>query len=121
MKICFKNLALLSALICLVLALIWLLAPEFLLSFWSVGFSGSVGLVCRRNAALFAGMGVMLFGLRHAAPLPARSAIAMGFIVARSMLALLGMIEFTIGHAGSGILLAVAVQIVLALGFRLAN
>lgn len=45
----------------------------------------------------------------------------MGFIVARSMLALLGMIEFTIGHAGPGILLAVAVQIVLALGFRLAN
>ena len=37
------------------------------------------------------------------------------------MLALLGTIELVTGHAGPGILLAVVVEIALALGFYLAN
>jgi len=37
------------------------------------------------------------------------------------MLALLGIIELVIGHAGPGILLAVTVEIALALGFYLAH
>jgi hypothetical protein len=121
LKIRFENLALLSALICLALALIWSLAPQFLLSMWAVGFSEPVGLVCRRAAALFAGVGVMLFQLRHAAPSPVRSAVATGLMVACSLLAVLGITELVLGHAGPGILLAVAVEIALALGFRLAN
>jgi riboflavin transporter FmnP len=121
LKIDFKNLALLSALICFGLTFVWLLVPKFLLSLWAVGFSEPVGLVCRRVAALFAGIGVMLFRLRRAAPSPARDAVATGLVVACSMLALLGMIELGLGHAGPGILLAIAVEIALALGFRFAD
>jgi hypothetical protein len=121
LKIRFDLLALLSALICLVLALVWSLAPQVLLSLWTVGFSEPVGLVCRRTAALFAGIGVMLFQLRHAAPSPVRSAVTTGLISACSLLALLGITELFLGHAGPGILLAVAVEIALALGFWLAN
>ena len=121
LKIDFRNLTLLSAGICFGLSIILLVAPQLLLSFWSVGFSEPVGLVCRRTAALFAGIAVMLFRLRHCLPSPARSAVAIGLILACSMLALLGIIEFTMGHSGPGILLAGVVEIVLALGFYFAR
>ena len=121
MKLRFENISLLSSLICIALALVWLLAPQFLLTLWAVDFSEPVALVCRRAAALFAGIGVMLFQLRHAAPSPIRDAVATGLMVACSLLAVLGMTEFTLGHAGPGILLAVAVEISLAVAFRLAN
>lgn len=120
-RISFKSIAQVSALTCFALAIVWSVFPELLLSIWSVEFSGSTGLVCRRAAALFAGLGIMLFKLRDASPSPIRSAVTTGFVVACSLLALSGMIEFAIGHAGPGILLAVAVEIVLALGFHLAD
>ena len=117
----FNNLAQLSAAICFALALIWACVPGLLLALWSVGFSDEVALVCRRSAALFAGIGVMLFRLRHAAPSPVRDAVALGVTVACSMLALLGIVDLVMGHAGPGILLAVVVEMALALGFRLAH
>lgn len=121
MKIDFKNIALLSASICLALALIWLLIPKLLLSLWGVKFAEPAGLVSRRAAPIFAGMGLMLFKLRHVGPCPARTAVSSGFMVTCLMLALLGTIELVTGHAGPGILLAVVVEIALALGFYLAN
>ena len=99
------------------LALAWSLAPQVLLSLWTVDFSEPVGLMCRRTAALFAGVGVMLFQVRHAAPSPVRSAVATGFIVACTLLAFLGITELVMGHAGPGILLAVAIEIALAFAF----
>lgn len=121
MKLRFEHLALLSSLVCIALALVWSLAPQFLLTLWAVDFSAPVALVGRRGAALFAGIGVMLFQLRHAAPSPVRAAVANGVVVACSLLAFLGITEFVLGHAGPGILLAVAIEISLSLGFRLAN
>ena len=121
MKISFKHIALLSASICIALALIWLLMPNLLLSLWAVEFSEPVGLVSRRASPLFAGMGLMLFKLRHVGPCPARAAVSSGLMLTCLMLALLGIIELVIGHAGPGILLAVIVEIALALGFCLAN
>ena len=121
LKIRFESIALVSALICMALALVWSLAPQLLLSLWAVDFSEPVALMCRRAAALFAGIGVMLFQVRHAAPSPVRSAVAAGFIVACILLASLGVTELVPGHAGPGILLAVAVEITLALAFWIAN
>jgi hypothetical protein len=43
-------------------------APNLLLSSWDVDFSYPVGLVGRRGAALFAGIGVMFFWARNAEP-----------------------------------------------------
>jgi len=120
-KIDFKHIALSSASICIALALIWLLTPKLLLSLWAVEFSEPVGLVSRRASPLFAGMGLMLFKLRHVGPCPARTAVSSGLMVTCLMLALLGIIELVIGHAGTGILLAVTVEIVIALGFYLAH
>jgi hypothetical protein len=115
----FSHLALGAAAICGALAVIWLCTPQLLLAIWSVPFAEATALVCRRSGALFAGIAVMLFQLRHAPPSPVRTAVANGITVGCSILALLGMADVALGHAGPGMLLAVAVEVALAAAFML--
>ena len=117
--ISFSHLAQGAAGICCALAVIWICTPQFLLALWSVPASDATSLVCRRSGALFAGIACMLYQLRHAPPSPLRAAVANAVTVACSMLALLGMADFALGHAGPGILLAVAVEVTLAAAFMI--
>jgi len=88
---------------------------------WGVEYSYPVGLLGRRGAALFLGIGVMFLLARNAKPSPSRSALASGFIVGCLALAVLGVFELFTGHAGPGILSAVAVEVALALAFLAAT
>ncbi|BBP59470.1 hypothetical protein [Pseudomonas sp. St316] len=117
MPINFRNLALLTALLFFGLAVTWMFAPAFLLSSWGVDFSGSAGLVGRRGAALYAGIGVMFFLARRAGPSSTRSSLVTGFVSACLILAVLGLFEFVKGHASSGILSAVAIEVLLSVAF----
>lgn len=117
MKLTFRTLAILSALLFFALALIWLFAPDLVLSSWGVELSDPVGLVGRRGAALYAGIGVMFLLARNAEPSVARSALISGFMVSCSVLAALGVIEFVTGNAEPGILVAVLIEIALVLAF----
>jgi len=117
MKFNFRTLAILPSLIFFALALTWIFAPHLLLSNWGVELSSSVGLVSRRGAALYAGIGVMFFSARNAAPSPSRSALLKGAVVACLMLAALGVFELATGHAGVGILAAVFIEVALVLSF----
>lgn len=111
----FRNLAIISSLICFTLVAIWMLAPNILLATWDVEYAYPVGLVGRRGAALFAGIGVMFFLARNAEPSSTRSALVIGLAVGSASLAALGSFELATGHAGFGILSAVLVEIALAL------
>ena len=111
MKVTFRGLAMLYCLFCLVLAGIFLLDPALILSEWQIDFSDPVGLVARRCGAFFTGLAVMFFCARNAQPSLARTAIVKGFVVAMLILAGLGVMEFATGHAGPGILTAVAFEI----------
>lgn len=117
MTINFRNLAVLTALLFFVLAFTWLFAPGLLLASWGVEFSDAVGLVGRRGAALYAGIGVMFFVARNAGPSVARSALIAGFIVTCSILATLGVIELAMDHVNFGILSAVVVEVALIVAF----
>lgn len=117
MKISFRSVAILFALIFFALALTWMFAPGVLLSSWGVDLTSQAGLVGRRGAALYAGMGVMFLNARNAAPSPARSALLRGTVVTCLLLAVLGISELVNGHAGPGILVAVAIEIVLVMAF----
>lgn len=117
MKLNFRNLAILTSSIFFALAFTWMLAPDLLLSNWGVEFSSEVGLMSRRAAALYAGIGVMFFSARNAAPSPARLALLKGAAVACLMLAALGIFELATSHARVGILGAVAIEIGLLLAF----
>lgn len=117
MKLNFRSLAILSALVFFALALTWMFAPNFFLSNWGVEFSYPVGLVGRRGAALYAGIGVMLFSAQNAKPSVARSSLVAGLVVVCSILAALGGLELATGHATSGILSAVLIEVALTLAF----
>jgi len=73
--------------------------------------------MARRGAALYAGLSVMLFMARGAAPSPARSALVAGLVTACCLLAALGIGELASGHAGRGILVAAVLGIAFVLAF----
>ena len=121
MKLNFRNLAILASFIFFALAITWMLAPNLFLASWGVDFTSSAGLVGRRGAALYAGVGLMLFSARNAEPSLARSALIKGFVVACLILATLGIFELATGHANSGILTAVFIEVALVLAFLYVN
>jgi hypothetical protein len=114
MKLTFRRLAISAAVICFVLSGTWLLVPNVLLELWAVEYSYPVGLIGRRSAALFLGVGVMFYLARNEQPSQSRQALAIGLSTGCLVLAALGVFEFTTDHAGLGILLAVVVELVLA-------
>ena len=119
----FKRLALATTGVCLALVAVWLVAPRALLAFWGVPSAAGplADLMGRRTAALFAGLGLMLFLARNAEPSGARTALARGFALACVGLAFSGVYELWAGHAGVGILGASLVEAALALGFLTAR
>jgi hypothetical protein len=119
----FKRLALATTGVCLALVAVWLVAPRVLLAFWGVPSAAGplADLMGRRMAALFAGLGLMLFLARNAEPSGARTALARGFALACVGLAFSGVYELSAGHAGVGILGASLVEAALALGFLAAR
>ncbi|MBN6152287.1 hypothetical protein JR065_18255 [Xanthomonas sp. AmX2] len=117
MRLGFRSLSSLAAVLFFVIACIWMFSPGSMLANWNVGVSPPAELVARRAAALYAGIGVMLFMARKAAPSPARAALVAGIVTACSLLALLGVVELAAGHAGSGIALAVVLEVAFAVAF----
>lgn len=117
MKLNFRTLAILTALLFFALALTWMFAPNLVLSSWGVEFSYPVELIGRRAAALYAGIGVMFYLARNAEPSVARSALIRGIQLTGLILAALGAFEFVTGHAERGILAAVLIEIALVLAF----
>lgn len=112
----FHVFATISATICFVLAAVWLIAPQRLLCLWGT-YSQPVGLVSRRGAALFLGVGITLLLAHSAAPSASRSALSAGSAVGSLALGALGVLEFAKKRASVEILSAVALEIALGAAF----
>ncbi|BCX68399.1 MULTISPECIES: hypothetical protein [Pseudomonas] len=117
MQLSFRLLSMFTAVLCLFLALVWGLAPDWMLATWDIEYSLAVGVIARRTAVLFAVLGVMFYLVRNEAPSATRSALSNGFMIGCWGLAILGFGEWLNGHAGPGILLAVGVELALGLAF----
>lgn len=115
----FFTVALITSLICFMLAVVWLLFPVRLLQVWQVPYTKSAGLLARRSAALFLGLAVMFFMARHASPSPLRSDLSSGIVVACALLAGLGIVEFAAKRAGPAIWLAIVTETAIAAAFML--
>lgn len=113
----FYRLSVLTSILFLVLAIILMFAPALMLTSWGVELTTEVGLVVRRIAALYTGLAVMFFMVRNAGHSTTRTALMSGMVTACMLLASLGVYEFATGHASSGILTAVFVEVVLVLAF----
>lgn len=113
----FRSLSVLVSVLFMALACAWMFSPGAMLANWGIGTWPAAELVARRGAALYAGLSVMFFMARGAAPAPARSALVAGFVTACTLLAALGVGELASGHAGRGILVAVVLEIAFVLAF----
>lgn len=103
----------------LLLGLGWLFAGRLVLKRWGLE-ANSVGLlVGRRLGAAYVGIAIMLFLGRSAPPSELRSAVSIAMLVALSLLAILGAVEFRAKRAGKGILVSVVLEVVLAAGFAM--
>lgn len=117
MQLSFRTLSMFTAALCLVLALVWGLMPDWLLAVWGIEYSSATGVVSRRIAVVFAALGLIFYWVRNEPPSVIRSALSSGFMVGCFGLAALGFGEWLNGHTGPGILLAVLVELALGLGF----
>ena len=113
----FYRLSVFSSILFVLLAVILMFAPDKMLAGWGVELTDSVGLLARRIAALYTGIAVMYFLARNAEHSTTRTALIYGTITACLLLAALGAYEFSVGHATSGILPAVFIEVALVIAF----
>lgn len=113
----FRHVAILTSLLFLVLALGWMFASEQMLMQWDVAYSDSTGVVSRRGAAFYLGFAAMFFVARKAEHSVTRMALIKGIITTCTVLILLGVYEFSVGHASNKILIAALIETILGLAF----
>lgn len=117
MHLSFHLLAIITAIIFGILAIIWLFTPSLFLSAWDVDNPTSAGLVGRRAGALYSGIAVMFYLARNAEPSATLNALIYGFVVTCVLLAMLGVYELIKGNASKGILGAVLIEMLLSVLF----
>jgi len=113
----FHRLSVITSVLFISLAIILMFTPTLMLTGWGVELTTSVGLVVKRIAALYTGLAVMFYFVRNAEHSTTRTALIYGTITGCTLLACLGIYEFVIGHATSGILSAVFIEVALMLAF----
>jgi hypothetical protein len=117
MQVSFHTLALVTAGIFLLIAIVWLFAPARFLTAWGVKDSAETRLIGRRVAALYAGVAVMFFIARDAEPSLPRTALSVGLVSTCLLLAISGVVEWLQGRASKGILAAAVIELLLSLLF----
>jgi len=115
----FRAVALVLAVFCGVLAAGWLAAPRLLLATWDLPLDPAARVMALRTAALYLGLGVILFLARGQPPSPARRALAVGSAVVCAALAIAAVGSLAAGLAGPGVLIPVVVEVVAAAAFIL--
>lgn len=113
----FKTTAVFLAVVTFILGVGYLLAGSLLVARWGIEPTEGVLLLGRRIGAVYLGLSVIYFLTRSLAPSPARSALSSGATVTCSLLAILGIYEFSAGDAAPPILVSAAVEAFLAISF----
>jgi len=101
----------------LILGVGWMFAGSRLLQRWGIHAHVDGLLVGRRLGVVYLGVAVILFFGRTAPPSDLRVAICIGLLFSMVVLAGLGVFEFMARRANSLILVSVALEVFLALGF----
>ena len=106
-----------AALVTFALGAGYLLAGALIVGRWQLDPTSGVLMLGRRLGALYLGLSVIFFLARSSGPSPARVALSSGTAVACILLALTGLHAFATGLVGSGMLISVAVELLLAVAF----
>lgn len=113
----FPQTATFFALLCATLFGCLLLYPNLIYLIFALDPHPLGDFLARRAATLFAGIAVISYFARSAAPSPTRTAICLGIATAMFGLAATGLFEFLRGYVGLGIWLAVLTEITFGILF----
>jgi hypothetical protein len=120
MDLTFNLLATVTSGLLFVLATSWAFAPRFVIAYWGVTYTPAVGVGMHRVAALFLGVGTMLFLARNAEPSSARHALSIGVFVGATALAAQLLWELARGSVkGAWVWAAIVIEAVIAIGFAI--
>lgn len=115
--IAYKTLSVMTASLCITLAVFLLLIPEPIFLIFGVAGNESAYFISRRASLLFVGYAAIAFLSRHEPPSASRQSISFGIGASMSGFVALGLFELVRGFAGPGILLPMAVELFLALSY----
>ncbi|MBO6637394.1 MAG: hypothetical protein JJ920_05610 [Roseitalea sp.] len=103
----------LTALIFLALCLVLIFVPQLI--YWLFGLAGNTvsDFLAKRAAFLFLGLAVLCFAARNTHSTEVRGVVSLAVLASMGSMALLGMLELWRGHAGPGILVAIAAEVAL--------
>jgi hypothetical protein len=113
----FKSLAIITAILGFLLGAAYILAGGIIVGRWQIEPTVGVLLLAKRVGALYLGLSVMFFLARSEPLSRTRTALSSGAAVALSLLALSGVYELFLHHAGPGILASILLESLLALGY----
>ena len=113
----FRAIAVITAIVTFVLGVGYLFVGALVVGRWQIEPTDSVLLLGRRMGALYLGLSVITFLARSTPVSVMRTALCTGAAVVCSLLAILGVYEFSAGRAGSAILVSVVLESLLALGY----
>jgi hypothetical protein len=103
----------LTAMIFLALCLVLIFVPQLI--YWLFGLAGNTvsDFLANRAAFLFLGLAVLCFAARNTQSAEVRRTVSLAVLASMGGMALLGMLELWRGHAGPGILVAIAAEVAL--------
>ena len=110
----FRSVATLCSTLFVFIALAFFALPGVITAAWGLQLEGEAAFMGQRYAAAFAGMAVVLYLARDAGPSVARRAIAFGIGAFLILVACVGLLALVQGRVAGGILMAVAVELILA-------
>jgi hypothetical protein len=113
----FHTLSIVTCLAALLLGAGWLFAGRLMLQRW--GMEPSVGalLIGRRIGAVYLGVALLCFLVRSTTSAELIASVSVFAVLVNALLAGLGMYEYRARRAGPAILVSVAVELMLLLGF----
>lgn len=113
----FKTITFVTAIISFALGIGYLFFGSLIIGRWQIEPTNSVLLLGRRMGILYLGLSVILFLSRSLSISKARTTLCIGVTLTLSLLAILGIYEFLMGRASSGILASVAIESLLSTGY----
>jgi hypothetical protein len=113
----FKNIAVVTSLIALVLGIGYLFFGSFLIGRWQIEPTNNVLLLGRRMGILYIGLSIIFFQTKSLNLSKARTALSIGAASTLSLLAIMGIYEYSMGRVGAGILASVVIESLLSLGY----
>ena len=115
----FHALAVLTCIAALLLATGWLFAGRLMLKRWRIDPSVGALLVGRRIGAVYLGLALLCFLVQSTTSPELITSVSLFAVLVNALLAGLGLHEYRARRAGPAILVSVAVEVLLLLGFGL--